>query len=115
MSDYLIAALYKFTPLTADAGLQARIHEVCASHDVAGTLLLAPEGINGTIAGPKAGLRAVLAFLRTLPGCADLEHKESRATDQPFLRLKVRLKREIVTMGVPGIDPNQTVLSLIHI
>jgi UPF0176 protein len=109
MSDYLIAALYKFTPLTADAGLQARIHEVCASHDVAGTLLLAPEGINGTIAGPEAGLRAVLAFLRTLPGCADLEHKESRATDQPFLRLKVRLKREIVTMGVPGIDPNQTV------
>ena len=109
MSDYLIAALYKFTPLTADAGLQARIHEVCAAHDVAGTLLLAPEGINGTIAGPEAGLRAVLAFLRTLPGCADLEHKESRAEDQPFLRLKVRLKREIVTMGVPGIDPNQTV------
>ena len=109
MSDFLVAALYKFTPLAADTELQARIHEVCASHDVAGTLLLAPEGINGTIAGPEAGLRSVLAFLRTLPGCADLEHKESRAEIQPFLRLKVRLKREIVTMGMPGIDPNHIV------
>ncbi len=109
MSEFLVAALYKFTPLPADAELQARIHEVCAENAVAGTLLLAPEGINGTIAGPEDGLRAVLAFLRTLPGCADLEHKESRASEQPFLRLKIRLKREIVTMGVPGIDPNRIV------
>ncbi|WP_203292568.1 rhodanese-related sulfurtransferase [Maricaulis parjimensis] len=109
MSDYLIAALYKFTPLKADADLQARIHDVCAENQVAGTLLLAPEGLNGTIAGPETGLRTVLEFLRGLPGCRDLEHKESRSEDQPFLRLKVRLKREIVTMGVPGIDPNETV------
>ncbi|MAK63896.1 MAG: hypothetical protein CMF75_03990 [Maricaulis sp.] len=109
MSDFLVAALYKFTPLAADAALQARIHDVCEANGVAGTLLLAPEGINGTIAGPEAGLRATLAFLRSLPGLADLEHKESRASEQPFLRLKVRLKKEIVTMGVPGIDPNVTV------
>ena len=105
MSRYLIAALYKFTPLQADAALQARLKSVCAGNDVCGTLLLASEGINGTIAGPPGGMRAVLAALRALPGCADLEHKESWADEQPFLRLKIRLKREIVTMGVDGIDP----------
>lgn len=109
MARYLIAALYKFAPLQADAGLQAHLHGVCAAHDVAGTLLIAPEGINGTIAGPAAGVQAVLDAIRALPGCADLEHKESAADEQPFLRLKVRLKREIVTMGVPGIDPTRTV------
>ena len=109
MSPFLVAALYKFTPLQADAALQRRLRSVCAQNEVKGTLLLAPEGINGTIAGPAAGIGAVLAELRALPGCADLEHKESSADEQPFLRLKVRLKREIVTLGVPGIDPVQGV------
>ena len=105
MSHYLIAALYKFTPLRADAALQEHIKSVCAGNAVCGTLLLASEGINGTLAGPPEGMNAVLGALRALPGCADLEHKESWADEQPFLRLKVRLKREIVTMGVDGIDP----------
>lgn len=109
MSRYLVAALYKFAPLQADAALQARIKSVCETQDVFGTLLLADEGINGTIAGPQAGIEAVLADLRTLPGFADLEHKESWADEQPFLRMKVRLKKEIVTMGVPGTDPTQVV------
>lgn len=109
MSRYLVAALYKFAPLNADAPLQARIKSVCEAEDVYGTLLLADEGINGTIAGPQAGIEAVLADLRTLPGFADLEHKESWADEQPFLRMKVRLKKEIVTMGVPGTDPTQIV------
>ncbi|MEP3122547.1 MULTISPECIES: rhodanese-related sulfurtransferase [Alphaproteobacteria] len=105
MPRYLIAALYKFVPLDAGPALQARLKSLCAENDVTGTLLLAREGINGTIAGPEAGLRTVLDGLRALPGCAGLEHKESWADEQPFLRLKVRLKREIVTMGVPDIDP----------
>lgn len=109
MTRYLVAALYKFTPLADLPGLQTRLQAVCRSNDVFGTLLIAPEGINGTIAGPEAGLRAVLTELRSLPGCADLEHKESWASEQPFLRMKVRLKKEIVTMGVPGVDPNAAV------
>jgi UPF0176 protein len=109
MSRFLIAALYKFTPLDAGPALQARIQSVCEENAVAGTLLLAREGINGTIAGPEPGVRTVLAMLQTLPGCAGLEHKESWAGEQPFLRLKVRLKREIVTMGVPDTDPTRIV------
>ena len=75
-----------------------------------GTLLLAKEGINGTIAGPEKGIREVLAWLRSDPRLAGLEHKESWAEgENPFYRMKVRLKREIVTMGVPEVDPNEVV------
>ncbi|WP_291845145.1 rhodanese-related sulfurtransferase [Maricaulis sp.] len=105
MPRFLVAALYKFASLKADADLQAAIKSTCEAHEVFGTLLLAPEGINGTIAGPEAGVHAVLQQLRAVPGFASLEHKESWAEAQPFLRLKVRLKREIVTMGVADIDP----------
>ena len=71
--------------------------------------MLAGEGINGTIAGPRAGIDAVLAHIRALPGCAALEWKESPAPTMPFGRMKVRLKREIVTMGQPDIDPTARV------
>jgi UPF0176 protein len=76
-------------------------------HPAAGAL--AREGINGTIAGPEAGVRAVLAWLRSDARLADLQHKEAWADAPPFHRLKVRLKREIVTLGVPGLDPTKTV------
>jgi len=109
MARFLIAALYKFAPLDAGPELQDRLKSACLQNDVAGTLLIAPEGINGTIAGPQAGVHAVLETIRALPGCAGLEYKESWAEAQPFLRTKVRLKREIVTMGVPDIDPNASV------
>jgi len=100
-----VAALYRFTPFPNPAALVPGIREACLAGAVKGTLLLANEGINGTIAGPRAGILAVLDHLRTLPGCADLGWKESAAETMPFDRLKVRLKREIVTMGVPGADP----------
>lgn len=109
MARFLVAGLYKFTALTADAALQDHIHNACADHEVWGTLLLASEGINGTIAGPEDGVRAVLKVLRALPGCEELGAKESWADAQPFLRMKVRLKKEIVTMGVPGVDPRSEV------
>ncbi len=79
-----------------------------------GTLLLAREGINGTIAGSPDGIEAVLNVIRSLPGCADIEHKDSVASEQPFLRLKVRLKKEIVTLGVEGVDPTRAVGSYVE-
>ena len=102
---YTIAALYKFTRFPDPAGLQPRLQEACAEHGITGTLLLAPEGINGTIAGSENDIKQMLEVIRALPGCADLEWKESCAEDPPFGRMKVRLKREIVTMGQPDVDP----------
>ncbi len=106
---YLVAALYKFVALPDFEDLQAPIRAVCDDNQVKGTLLLASEGINGTIAGPEDGIRTVLAYLNNIPAFEGLVHKESWATEPPFPRMKVRLKKEIVTMGVPGIDPNKIV------
>jgi len=106
---YTIAALYHFTRFDDPGALRAPLGATCEAGGVRGSLLLAREGINGTIAGPRAGIDAVLSYIRALPGCADLEWKESTASVPPFARLKVRLKREIVTMGVPGIDPKARV------
>ncbi len=100
-----VAALYKFTAFADTAALKPPLEAVCAANGVAGTLLLAGEGINGTIAGTRAGIDAVLAHIRALPGCAALDWKESLAETVPFGRMKVRVKREIVTMGQPGVDP----------
>lgn len=105
MSDFLTAALYKFIDLPDFAEWQAPLQAFCEANGVKGTLLLAAEGINGTIAGPEAGVRAVLARLRLDPRLATLEHKESRSLKEPFYRMKVRLKKEIVTLGVDGINP----------
>lgn len=104
---YVVAALYKFTPLVPGDHRQALAACACRV-GVKGSLLLAPEGINGTIAGTREGIDTVLAHIRNLPGCGDLEWKESTAAEMPFKRLKVRLKREIVTLGQPA-DPNEQV------
>ncbi|MBY6156039.1 oxygen-dependent tRNA uridine(34) hydroxylase TrhO [Pseudooceanicola nitratireducens] len=106
---YTIAALYHFTRFQDPAALQGPLKDLCLSQGVTGSLLLAGEGINGTIAGSRAGIDAVLAHIRALPGCADLEWKESSAQEQPFGRMKVRLKKEIVTMGQPDVDPRARV------
>ncbi|MGI3184745.1 rhodanese-related sulfurtransferase [Nioella aestuarii] len=106
---FTIAALYHFTRFEDPDALRAPLRDLCEASDVRGSLLIAHEGINGTIAGPRAGIDAVLAHIRALPGCADLEWKESTATDAPFARMKVRLKKEIVTMGVPDVDPKAKV------
>ncbi len=79
----------------------------CDTLGITGTLLLAEEGINGTIAGTRSGIDRILAYLRRDPRLADLEHKESAAGQPPFYRMKVKLKKEIVTMGVAGIDPTE--------
>lgn len=104
-----IAALYHFTRFDDPAALRGPLLDLCNAQGVKGSLLLAREGVNGTIAGTRAGIDAVLAHLRALPGCAALEWKESTSEVPPFIRMKVKLKREIVTMGVPDVDPRAAV------
>jgi len=106
LTTFLIAALYKFIDLSDFANLKAPLLACCHDHKIKGTILLAAEGINGTIAGLPENVYAVLEFLRRDSRLADLTHKESFADKLPFYRMKVRLKREIVTMGIPGINPN---------
>jgi UPF0176 protein len=100
-----VSAFYKFVTLPQFADLKAPIAERCRAHGIRGTILLAPEGINGTIAGTSAAMAEAMAFLRSVPAFADLEAKESRASAMPFGKMKVRLNKEIVTLGVPGVDP----------
>ena len=107
MSRYLTAALYKFVELPDCADLKPALQAVCDAQGVKGTLLLATEGINGTIAGLPASVHAVLAHLRADARLADLTHKESWADEPPFLRMKVRIKKEIVTLGVEGVSPTR--------
>lgn len=104
-SPVRVAALYRFSSFTDCGRLRDELEGVCAARGIKGTLLLAPEGVNGTIAGSPEGIDAVVAHIRALPGCADLSVKLSWAETMPFYRMKVRLKREIVTMGQPDIDP----------
>ena len=106
---FTVCALYHFTRFDDPAALQGPLIQLSRDHKITGTLLLAREGINGTVAGPEAGVNALLTHLRTLPGCADLEWKLSTASERPFARMKVRLKKEIVTMGVPDVDPRAKV------
>lgn len=106
---YLAVALYQFVHLPDFVERQAPLQACCDRHGVKGTLLLAQEGINGTIAGPEAGVRAVLTYLRSDPKLVDLPHKESWSDKPPFNRMKVKLKKEIVTLRVPELDPNKTV------
>ena len=106
---YTVAALYHFTRFADPAAIKDPLLASCRAHGISGTLLLAKEGINGTIAGSAEGIAGILKVIRALPGCADLEHKESRATVPPFNRMKVRLKKEIVTMGQPDVDPVEKV------
>lgn len=101
----IVAALYQFTRFPDPAALRPGLLEVCFAQGVKGSLLLAPEGINGTIAGTRIGVDTVLEAIRALPGCAGLEWKESFADSMPFGRTRVKLKREIVTMGQPDVDP----------
>ncbi len=102
---YIVAALYHFTRFDDPAALRPGLLSACEAHGISGTLLIAGEGINGTIAGSRAGIDAILKVIRALPGCATLEHKESQSDTPPFHRMKVRLKKEIVTMGQPQVKP----------
>ena len=105
----VVATFYKFVKLPDFAQMQAPLLAYCQAQGIRGTILLAAEGINGTIAGCRQAIDSVLSFLRSDPRLIDLEHKESHADSPPFDRLKVRLKKEIVTLGLPEIDPSDRV------
>jgi len=105
----VIAALYKFHPIADPESVREALETSMDAVDVRGTILVAEEGLNGTIAGSRSGVDTVLATIRALKGFDDLLHKESFASEVPFLRAKVRLKKEIVTLGVDGVDPNRIV------
>ena len=104
-APFRVAALYRFCRLERFEALRAPLAAFCCGHGIRGTLLLAREGINGTVAGGEVAIAELIGHLEAMPELAGLEVKYSSADEIPFNRMKVRLKREIVTMGVEGIEP----------
>jgi UPF0176 protein len=104
-----VAAFYRFVPLDNIEDLQRELSSVCKASDLLGTILLADEGINGTIAGAEVDMDSFFVFLGQYPGLEDMARKTSYCNRNPFYRMKVRLKKEIVTLGVKGIDPRREV------
>ncbi|MGH1485322.1 MAG: rhodanese-related sulfurtransferase [Cellvibrionaceae bacterium] len=109
MNQIVVAALYRFVSLPDYESLRQPLLDYCLSQDIKGTLLLASEGINGTVAGSREAINSLLSYLRRDPRLSAVDHKESFYQEMPFYRMKVKLKKEIVTMGVEGIDPNRVV------
>ncbi|MEE9411433.1 MAG: rhodanese-related sulfurtransferase [Methylococcales bacterium] len=105
--NIVVATMYKFVQLSNFREIRSALHQHCVEQDIKGTILLAEEGLNGTIAGSRESINSVLAYLRSDQRFADLQAKQSLVTDMPFLRMKVKLKKEIVTMGIPETDPTQ--------
>jgi len=106
---FIVAALYRFIRIEAPDALRDSLLARMTDHDIRGTLLVAPEGINGTIAGTRTAIDALINWLKTDTRFDDLSYKESFCNEMPFARTKVKLKKEIVTMGIEGIDPNRVV------
>jgi UPF0176 protein len=109
MSQIVVCALYKFVSVDKFRALHAPLRQLMLDHHVRGTLLLADEGINGTVAASRQGIDALLNWLGQDSRLADADCKESYTDILPFKRAKVKIKKEIVTLGVPGIDPRHTV------
>ena len=102
---FTIAALYKFVHLADYRALQPVLLRVCQDNDIRGTLLLAEEGINGTVAGTSGNIERLFRFFRRQPQLADMDYKLSYSAEVPFHRIRVKLRKEIVSLGVPGISP----------
>lgn len=107
--NYLIATFYKFVTISNPEAIRAQILTWCQQQEIKGTIILAEEGINGTIAGSIDAIANILTSLRSLSGLANLEHKESTSERLPFARLKVKIKPEIVTLGLPAVNPTRQV------
>jgi UPF0176 protein len=105
MSNYVNISVYKFTPLDDLAAWRERLLDVSRTAQLRGTILLSTEGINVFVAGTRANINTLLATLRTIPGLADLAPKESFSAEQPFGRMLVKIKKEIIAFGVAGVDP----------
>ena len=108
MPDLLVATFYRFVRFDDPASLRDSVAAACERLDLRGTILLANEGINGTISGTRNSVLELLAILSRTPGLEDLAWKESSAERHPFGRMRVRIKKEIVTLGVDGVDPSKS-------
>jgi UPF0176 protein len=108
MSNTVVCALYRFVTLENYQEIQAPLLKMMQANNIKGTLLLAQEGINGTVAGSREDINTLIAWLKSEPRLNKLTTKESFTQENPFYRTKVKLKKEIVTMGVEGIDPKRT-------
>ena len=106
---FTVAALYHFTSLLDYKNLKSPLSDMCELLKIKGTILLASEGINGTVAGTDVAVIQLIEYLRKDNRLKNFEYKSSKSREMPFYRMKVRLKKEIVTMGVEGIDPNRVV------
>ena len=106
-NEIVVAAMYKFVHLVDYVKFRAPLLDFCLDNGIKGTFLLAAEGINGTVSGYRANIDRLLAYLKSDPRLADIESKYSINVEAPFYRMKVKLKKEIVTMGVPGTDPRK--------
>jgi UPF0176 protein len=104
-----VAAFYRFEPLAGLEALRDRLKALCEAAGARGILLLAPEGLNGTLAAPSEAMDGLLAGIRVAAGLSGLEPRRSHATAPPFKRLKVRIKKEAVTIGDPAVDPRRRV------
>jgi UPF0176 protein len=104
-AEVINLSCYKFAPLEGLEELRTRLQEATKAHGLKGTILLAPEGINFFLAGTRPQLAAVLEVIRAVPGLADVAPKESPSSDQPFKRMLVKIKKEIIAFGVEGVDP----------
>ena len=113
MSQYIVCAMYKFVALENFESMRQPLVEKMEALGIKGTLLLAHEGINGTVSGTREGIDGLLAYLNSDARINPISYKESLHEEQPFYRTKVKLKKEIVTMGVEGIDPRHTVGSYV--
>jgi len=109
MNQVTVSALYKFVTLDHFEGLREPLLNFMQQHNIRGTLLLAKEGINGTVSGRQEAIDALYAWFDQQPGLDNIAHKESYHQEMPFNRTKVKLKKEIVTLGVDGIDPKKIV------
>ncbi|MFC3095564.1 rhodanese-related sulfurtransferase [Alteromonas sediminis] len=109
MSKTIVCAMYKFVALENYKSMRQPLLQVMLDNEIKGTLLLASEGINGTVSGPREGIDNLLGYLNADPRINPISYKESLHDNPPFYRTKVKLKKEIVTMGVEGIDPRETV------
>ncbi len=107
MSLYTVAAFYKFIKLTNTSALQKTLQDICADREIMGTILLAEEGLNGTISGQTESIQAMIAFLRSDSRFSDLDVKYSSAESSPFHKTKIVIKPEIIAFTAPGIDPGE--------
>jgi len=104
-AEVINLSCYKFAPLEGLEELRLGLQECAKANGLKGTILLAPEGINFFLAGTREQLAVVLAMIRAVPGLAGIQPKESPSSEQPFKRMLVKIKKEIIAFGVEGVDP----------